>query len=208
MRFGVREVSGFRGSVQGPCGCATVPENNRYHSAMRWVTAGLLGMTIGCGGSSEPAESPATVVHVEAMEEPSPAEETMEEAEESAPLKTIPVEGLAEHHCEGMKREGPIWVDLTARDPYELRISLTPGSCLTVVAAATDGAPLELSLVADMPGIPMQMPVLAQGRSEGPGAVLGGTPSCFNNPMPMPMQARVLVNSSSATSAGVLVCRR
>lgn len=167
---------------------------------MRWVVVSLVSLAAGCG----PAEpEPRTTVHVDAV-----AGEPIELGEESAPPVVSTMEDAVGRHCGEMTPEEPVHGNPKDGDPFEHLLLLMPGRCYAVVAVAEHGGPLELSLVANIPDLPVEAPVLAEGIMEENAAVLGGVPNCFKNALPIPMQARLVVSSKRATPVAVVVCSR
>jgi hypothetical protein len=99
----------------------------------------------------------------------------------------------------------PIVGNFQAGQCLEQSIQVQMGRCYTVVGAslgAISDLDIELLPPALLPGIPTQ--VVAQDQGDGPTAVLGGKPNCWNAFVPGPMKLVVRVSGGQGVAGAQL----
>lgn len=173
-------------------------------------------VTLACGGDqSGPAPHPSPTAQPTATTPPAPEPTaTTPPTATAPPTATVPeppppptdptvaLTQLGQVHTAGMKSEGSvITAQLAAGGQHDHAFVLQPGKCYTVVAAALGVTELEARLVSNQPPIP-ETPV-AQGKSSGGNAVIGGDGQCFTNPLPIagPVKLRLQAKSGSGPVA-------
>lgn len=117
----------------------------------------------------------------------------------AAPAQLI-LDQLAKTDAPGAKALGAPMVGMfQPGQQLESTITMQPGKCYTVIAAAVPGGIAELN-VQLAAGIP-PFPVIAQDQTTGPQAVVGKAPNCYKWAFAFPGQAKVI--TSAAAGQGV-----
>lgn len=117
----------------------------------------------------------------------------------AAPAQLI-LDQLAKTDAPGAKALGaPVVGMFQPGQQLENTITMQPGKCYTIIAAAVPGGITELNiqLAASIP----PYPVIAQDQTTGSQAVIGKTPNCYKWAFAFPGQAKVI--TSAAAGQGV-----
>jgi hypothetical protein len=113
----------------------------------------------------------------------------------AAPAQLI-MDQLAQTDAPGAKPLGSPMVGMfQAGQQLESTITMQPGKCYTVIAAAVPGgiAELNVQLAAAIP----PFPVIAQDQTTGPQAVVGKTPNCYKWALPFAGQTKVITTAAA-----------
>ncbi len=117
----------------------------------------------------------------------------------AAPAQLV-LDQLAKTDAPGAKALGAPMVGMfQPGQQLESTITMQPGKCYTIIAAAVPGGISELN-VQLAAGIP-PFPVIAQDQTTGPQAVVGKSPNCYKWAFAFPGQAKVI--TSAAGGQGV-----
>lgn len=106
---------------------------------------------------------------------------------------------LATQHAPGAKPVGTaIGGNFQQGQILESQIQMNPGKCYTVVGAALPTVQnLDIELVPLMPVPGLASPVMAADQTQGPTAVVGGTPNCFKWALPVGGPMKVILRASA-----------
>ncbi len=113
----------------------------------------------------------------------------------AAPAQLV-MDQLAQTDAPGAKPLGSPMVGMfQAGQQLESTITMQPGKCYTVIAAAVPGGISELNvqLAAAIP----PFPVIAQDQTTGPQAVVGKTPNCYKWALPFAGQTKVITTAAA-----------
>jgi hypothetical protein len=113
----------------------------------------------------------------------------------AAPAQMV-MDQLAKTDAPGAKPLGSPMVGMfQAGQQLESTITMQPGKCYTVIAAAVPGgiAELNVQLAAAIP----PFPVIAQDQTTGPQAVVGKTPNCYKWALPFAGQTKVITTAAA-----------
>lgn len=113
----------------------------------------------------------------------------------AAPAQMV-MDQLAHTDAPGAKPLGSPMVGMfQPGQQLESTITMQPGKCYTVIAAAVPGGITELNvqLAAAIP----PFPVIAQDQTTGPQAVVGKTPNCYKWALPFAGQTKVITTAAA-----------
>lgn len=128
-------------------------------------------------------------------------------AVETAALKTV-LAGLASKEAPNTKVDLEGAGTFLQGDIVTKSVTLQPGQCLVILAAATGVSELDLELYITLP-VPNAPPpmMLAKDNRTGPVASIGAGGNCFKTPLPIPLPVEVVLRVSAGKGPAMFEVR-
>ncbi|HHH11202.1 MAG TPA: hypothetical protein ENK23_03915 [Sorangium sp.] len=123
---------------------------------------------------------------------------------------TGPLQLLAQQHLAGMQPATPVVAgQFTTGQRLEQTFQMSPGKCYAAIAAGAGPSEMHIRFVLQQPVPGIQNPVLADDKTRGSNAILGGGGNCFKWSVPIGANVKVeyIATAGQGMAAGRVFVR-